>query len=74
MTNIHAEHASKVVAAFKEKLSESGRQHVGDIHFDELALLIESAISSAVLDEMETVVHKLDQCRKEIRVHMGRFS
>ena len=48
-------------------LSESGRQHVGQAHFDELSLLIESAISSAVLEELEAAADKMDKLAHELR-------
>ena len=63
----HFHHATHVVDTFKEKLSESGRHHVGEKHFDELALLVESAISTAVLEEMEHTADKLDQVASEMR-------
>lgn len=69
MTRKHLIHAQHVVDVFKEKLSDSGRQHVGDRHFDELALLVESAISTAVLEAMEhtadTLVAQAEKLRKE---------
>jgi hypothetical protein len=67
MDRKHFQHAAHVVDTFKEKLSESGRHHVGEKHFDELALLIESAISTAVLEEMERAANKLDQVASEMR-------
>ena len=44
MAQKQTQHARDVVNAFKEKLSRSGIDHVGQKHFDELQLLIESAI------------------------------
>ncbi len=70
MTRKYVLHAQHVVDAFKGKLSDSGRQHVGDRHFDELALLIESAVSTAVLEAMEhtadNLVELADKLRKEV--------
>ncbi len=67
MTHKHLPHAERVVQAFKEKLSPSGRQHVGERHFDELTLMIESAISTSVLEEMERAADKLAQLAQELR-------
>ncbi len=67
MTHKHLPHAERVVQAFKDKLSSSGRQHVGEKHFDELALLIESAISTSVLEEMERAADKVAQVADELR-------
>ncbi len=67
MTHKHLPHAERVVQAFKEKLSASGRQHVGERHFDELTLMIESAISTSVLEEMERAADKLSELAQELR-------
>jgi len=63
MTHRHLVHAKHIVSTFKEKLSKSGVDHVGDRHFDELELLIESAISTAVLEEVE---HALDRVQEVV--------
>jgi hypothetical protein len=67
MTRKHVPHAQHVVEAFKAKLSDSGRQHVGDRHFDELALLVESAISTAVLETMEHTADSLVTMAEKLR-------
>jgi hypothetical protein len=67
MSHTQAKHAKQVVETFKNLLSESGRQHVGVHHFDELELLIESAITSAVMEEMEGCADKMQELAQEIR-------
>ena len=67
MTHKHLPHAERLVNTFKEKLSKSGREHVGDKHFDELALMIESAISTAVLEEIERAADKMHNVVESIR-------
>ena len=67
MTHRHRAHAERVVQAFKEKLSASGRQRVGEHHFDELTLMIESAISTSVLEEMERAADRLSRLAQELR-------
>jgi hypothetical protein len=67
MNRKHMPHAQHVVDTFKSKLSDSGRQHVGEKHFDELALLIESAISTAVLEEMERAADSLEDMAHKMR-------
>ena len=67
MTHKHLPHAERLVEAFKNKLSKSGREHVGDKHFDELALMIESAISTAVLEETEHAADILQEAVDSIR-------
>lgn len=73
MTHRHQDHARQVVQRFSEMLSASGRQHVGQGHLDELSLLIEAAISSAVLEEMEAAADKLEALAREIRKTAEHF-
>ena len=67
MTHKHLPHAERVVNSFKDKLSQSGREHVGEKHFDELTLMIESAISTAVLEEIEHAADKMHDVVESIR-------
>ena len=67
MTHKHLPHAERVVNAFKDKLSPSGRDHVGDKHFDELTLMIESAIATAVLEEIEHAADQIHDVVESIR-------
>ena len=67
MTHKHLPHAERVVDAFKNKLSQSGRDHVGEKHFDELTLMIESAISTSVLEEIEHAADQINEVVESIR-------
>ncbi|NOZ37073.1 MAG: phosphatase [Gammaproteobacteria bacterium] len=73
MTHRHTEHAQQVVERFKEIISESGRQHIGQKHFDELTLLIESAMSTAVLEELETAADKMNALAQQMRNYAEHF-
>ncbi|WP_416885700.1 hypothetical protein [Marinospirillum sp.] len=63
----HTAHAQRVVAAFKEKLSQSGRDHVGIKHFEELELLIELAIATSVNLTREECAVQLEAFAKALR-------
>ena len=69
MKRQHMAHAERVVSAFKQKLSSSEISGLGDQHLDELTLLIESAISSAVYDELENTALKLHQFASNLEKH-----
>lgn len=73
MTQKQTQHAQQVVNAFKDRLSKSGIEHVGQKHFDELQLLIESAIDAAVFMEMERVADQVDSLAHSIRNAAERF-
>lgn len=72
MSKPQTEHAARVVTRFKQMLSAAGQQ-VGKQHFDELELLIESAIDSAVLEETEHFADQLEQMAHEMRRRAERF-
>lgn len=67
MTMKQTQHAQHVVDSFKGMLPEAMANDIGDEHFAELALLIESAISAAVLQEMEKTADKIDQLAHDVR-------
>ncbi|ARU57013.1 hypothetical protein OLMES_2969 [Oleiphilus messinensis] len=73
MSKSQTEHARNVVAAFKEKISRSGIEHIGEKHFAELELLIESAIDSAVYIELERAAEKVAETARELKRSAERF-
>lgn len=73
MTMRQTQHALNIVEAFKAKLTEEQRTAVGDAHFDELSLLIESAMSTAVLEEMEKAADQVDELAHKLRHFAEHF-
>jgi predicted Co/Zn/Cd cation transporter (cation efflux family) len=73
MSRRYAKHATEVVERFKELLSPSGRSHVGENHFSELAMLIESAITTSVLEEMEQAADQIDKLAHDLRSHAEHY-
>ncbi len=73
MTHRHTEHAQQVVERFQDMISESGRQHIGQKHFDELVLLIESAMSTAVLEELEIAADQMNALAHQMRNYAEHF-
>ena len=73
MSKSQTQHALSIVDTFKSKLSQSGVEHVGAKHFNELALLIEAAIDSAVFSEMEVTADRVSQLAHEIRSNAEKF-
>ncbi|SEI71561.1 hypothetical protein SAMN05421831_10868 [Allopseudospirillum japonicum] len=67
MKSCHAEHAHHVVETFRNKISASADQHIGAKHLEELELLIESAISSAVMSALEEAAKKADTLAADLR-------
>jgi len=73
MTMKQTQHANNIVTAFKAKLSDEQRAAVGEDHFDELSLLIESAMSTAVLEEMEKAADQVDELAHKLRHFAEHF-
>lgn len=73
MSRRYAKHASQVVERFKAMLSASGRAHVGEGHFGELSLLIESAITTSVLEEMEQAAERMERMAHDFRHHAEAY-
>jgi len=69
MTEQYKNHADKVVAGFKSILGEDLSRQLGDEHFGELAMLVESAISSTVLEELEKAADNLESMASKLRRH-----
>ena len=67
-------HARTVVARFQQMLGAELTEQVGEAHFEELVLLIESAIDAAVLGAGEQVADRLERLAHEVRNQAERFS
>lgn len=67
MTMKQTAHAQHVVDVFKSRLSEEQCAALGEEHLDALSLLIESAISTAVLEEMEKAADQVDALAHSLR-------
>lgn len=67
MSREHLKHAQRVVAAFSEKLSQSGRDHIGAKHFAELEVLIEVAMATAVNDSRGQMAAQLETLIQTLR-------
>lgn len=59
-------HAQEVSARFRELVELSG-DVLPEEHYDELALLIEAAIDTALVDQLEVMAGKLDGLAQDMR-------
>ncbi len=73
MTMKQTQHAQNVVNSSKNLIPDSLENDIGDAHFDELALLIESAISAAVLQQMEKTADQIDKLAHDVRNFAEHF-
>ena len=59
MSHSQAQHAARITARFKALIGQESCTQIGDEHFAELSLIIESAIDSSVLEAERSVLGKL---------------
>lgn len=73
MTQSQKSHAKNVANRFRAILDEAGDQNLDDNHFDELSLLIESAIDAALIEKEEQIADRLQQMAQDLRSDAERF-
>ena len=64
-------HAQEVADRVKELVENAG-DTLAQSHYDELTLLIEAAIDTALVDQLESIGNKLDNLAHEMR-HDAEF-
>ncbi|HHB11675.1 MAG TPA: phosphatase [Chromatiales bacterium] len=67
MSEYQTEHARRVVEQFQSLLDEETRARIGEEQFDELALMVESAITASVLKELEQAADRIEALSHEVR-------
>lgn len=68
MTDRYQERATKVVQTFKAGLSEAAYEQITDAQFEDLYLMIRSAIS----EELLSTAHLIEDLAKQIRMQADR--
>ncbi len=67
MSQKQTQHSQQVVATFRNKLPAELVSQLGDENFAMLELLVESAMSTAVLEELEKAADRVEKLSHEIR-------
>ena len=60
------QHAQNVTERFRELVDKAG-DTLPDNHYDELSLLIEAAIDTSLVEQLEGIANKLDGLAHEFR-------
>ena len=66
-------HAQEISDRFREMVEQSGDK-LADKHYQELALLIEAGIDTALVEKLEKVADKVDAMAHAIRHDAEQFS
>ncbi len=64
-------HAIEITNRFREIIEQSG-ETLNEVHYDELSLLIEAGIDTALVEMMEKLADKLNGLAHEVR-HDAEF-
>jgi hypothetical protein len=73
MTESYRQHAEQIVETFKRFLSPELVESISDEQFDELSMLIESAISAAVLQHIEDIADRFGSLAATVRKEAERY-
>lgn len=60
------QHAQKITDRFRELVNQAGDK-LPDEHYDELSLLIEAGIDTALVERLEKMADKLQKLSHEVR-------
>ena len=67
MSTRYEKHAKQVVKGFKEVIDDEARKMLTDENFEQLTILINSAITNSVLSAVEKVADDLENSVRKIR-------
>ncbi len=67
----HTNHAEEVAKRFRELVEDAG-DTLADSHYNELSLLIEASIDTALVERLEKMADRMEKFAREIR-HDAEF-
>ena len=73
MKRNHKPHSEEIVQRFQDSLPKKARKHIKDSAYAELAVTIESAISTAVMQGIEEVADHLNDYSRKLRKQVEHF-
>jgi len=73
MSAHYEKHADQIANAFMDMLDEGVRAAISDEHRAELAMLIEAAISTAVLEQLEHAADEIAALSQRLRSYAENY-
>lgn len=73
MSEHYEGHAQEIVNAFLEMLDPQVRGGISEAHRNELAMLVEAAISTAVLEQLGHAADQIDALSTRLRSYAERY-
>ena len=74
MSEHYENHAKEVANAFLELLDGQAREGISEAHRNELAMLIEAAVSTAALEQLEHAADETGALSKRLRDYAERYN
>lgn len=73
MSEHYEKHAEQVADAFIDLLGDGLKAKIGKSHRNELAMLVEAAISTAVFQHLEEAADEVEALSKRLRLDAERY-
>lgn len=73
MSKHYEKHAEEITSAFLELLGDDLRDQITEEHRNELAMLIEAAISTAVFDQLEHAADEISALSSKLRHYAEHY-
>lgn len=73
MSEHYEKHAEEVAKAFLDLLDEQARDAITDEHRNELSMLVEAAISTAVFEQLERTADQIAALSQTIRHYAEHY-
>lgn len=72
MQRTHAKHSEQIVAQFQQELGAELSSSISDYYWGTLAVMIEAALSSAVMNSMKSTMEDVEALLAVVRKRAGR--
>ncbi len=73
MSEHYENHATETVNAFLDMLDAQVRDEISEAHRNELTMLIEAAISTAVFEQLEHAANEIDELSRRLRNYAEHY-
>ena len=73
MSKHYEQHAQKIVSAFTEMHDENARSCISEADLGELAMMVEAAISTAALEQLEKAADDVESLSQNLRKYAEHY-
>ena len=73
MSKHYEQHAQQIVSAFTEMLDENARSCISETDLGELTMMVEAAISTAALEQLEKAADDVEALSQNLRKYAEHY-